>query len=117
LGLGTNLPSRQLTTTQDIEVNSIRIGKGNGNVFNNLAIGYNALLSNTTGSGNLSVGYEALENSLTSNDNIAIGVQAMKLSTSANNNTAIGYRSLYKVGTTGSGGIKILQLVTEHLVI
>ena len=53
--------SGNLTTTQDALINSLTIGRGNGNINTNTAIGSGALTSNqTTGTDNTAVGYETL---------------------------------------------------------
>ena len=61
----------------------------------NTAIGYQSLISNTTGSYNSSNGAYALLNNTTGNYNTAVGYQSLSLTTSGTGNTAIGYQSLF----------------------
>jgi hypothetical protein len=68
----------------------------------NTACGYDALGENTTGTNNTAVGYFALQENTTGNQNVAIGVEALEDSTTAANNNAVGFRSLH-VCTTGEG--------------
>ena len=46
--------------SSDIEVNTLTIGLGSGSIATNTALGLDALLSNTSGSGNVSVGQGSL---------------------------------------------------------
>jgi hypothetical protein len=55
----------------------------------NTAVGYSALLSNSTGGGNTAVGYEALRNS-TAASNTAVGTYSLYTNTTGTYNTAIG---------------------------
>ena len=88
MGIGTSGPSATLdvsgnaTFTQDISVNGLTVGRGPGLVVSNTAIGYNALLANTSGNFNTAVGNGALYNNT-------------GLPTAASENTAIGYNALY----------------------
>jgi len=111
-----------LTSTNDITVNSLTIGKGGGDVagntalgtsalatnsgitgsagVNNTAVGFFALGSNTTGGSNTAVGYNAL-GSNTSEQNTAVGTLALINNITGSNNTAVGtYASFSNV--TGS---------------
>jgi trimeric autotransporter adhesin len=60
----------------------------------NIAIGYRALYSNTTGNANIAIGIEALRNNTGGTFNIALGQDALKLNTSGGSNIAIGALAL-----------------------
>jgi hypothetical protein len=86
---------------QDINVNTLNIGLGGGNVSSNTAIGTQSLTYNTTGSQNTAIGYQSLYNNTIGTYNAAIGYQSLFYNLTGNNNTAIGYSSLF-FNTTGS---------------
>jgi len=67
----------------------------------NTAIGYNALLSNTTGSYNTATGYASLEQNTTGQNNSAYGTRSLRFNTTGSENTAIGNTAL-AVNTTGN---------------
>lgn len=75
-----------------LRVQGHTIGTGGLNVATNLALGFNALERNTTGSNNVAVGYGALGNLTTAASVIAIGVNAGTsiTTTGANNGIIIG---------------------------
>jgi len=56
----------------------------------NVAIGRNALQSNTSGFSNNSVGADALRENETGDDNVAVGIAALINNVTGNNNTAFG---------------------------
>jgi hypothetical protein len=64
------------------------------------ALGYNAGVSNTTGSSNTAVGKDALTSNTTGNQNTALGVEALTANTTGGSNLAIGYIALTQ-NTTG----------------
>jgi hypothetical protein len=90
--------------------------------FNNTAIGFNALLSNTTGIFNTATGSDALsfntgsyntangslalENNTTGNSNTANGNNALLNNATGNNNTAVGTDAL-RLNTVGSSNIAL----------
>lgn len=120
LGIGTASPTYQLTTTQDVLLNGIRAGKGNGSLTNNTVFGtnsgnaltgdyntffgYGAGSGTTTGVENVGLGWGAFQNGKGS-WNIAIGSVALK-SNNANSNVAIGAGSLQS-NTTGTQNVGI----------
>jgi len=61
---------------------------------NNVAVGYNALNSNTTGNYNTANGYCALNGNTTGSYNTANGYAALSPNTTGSYNTAIGYQAL-----------------------
>jgi len=109
----------------DATINGVTVGKGNGNISsntalgetalfnngtgatfafhssNNTATGFNALYSNTTGYSNTANGYEALYSNTTGNRNTAFGYSALYFNTTGTYNTANGYEALYS-NTEGS---------------
>ena len=81
--------SGNLNTTMDASINSITVGRGGGNVSTNTAVGFDALISNTTFPNNTAIGYLALALNDASN-NTAVGSAALANNTSGHYNTAVG---------------------------
>lgn len=120
LGIGTASPTYQLTTTQDVLLNGIRAGKGNGSLSENTVFGansgssltgnynsffgYNAGQNITTGQSNVGIGPGALQSG-NGSWNIGIGYNALKVNT-ANNNVGIGVSALVN-NTTGTKNVGI----------
>ena len=102
------------STTNDITVNGITIGKGNSAIASNTAIGNSALSTISTASGNTGVGQNALRLNSTGNNNTALGNNALQANT-VGGNTAVGYNSL-NANTTGLNSVGVgaftLQLNT-----
>jgi len=73
---------------------------------NILAIGYQSVYLNTTGTYNIGIGYQALAVNTTGNFNTVIGYKAMRLGATVSSNTVIGYQALYS-NVNGSGNIAI----------
>lgn len=84
-----SLTSTGLETTKDILVNSIKIGRGAGDVVSNTVLGMQALQTATTIGNNVAIGYQASRNSSSGDACIAIGVFAL-YDNAGNYNTAIG---------------------------
>ena len=84
----------------DLKVNGITVGRGNGNMESNTAIGKEALLSNTTGFWNTATGFKALSRNTIGKQNTATGWEALGLNTIGDQNTAFGWYALYS-NTTG----------------
>jgi hypothetical protein len=76
--------------------------------LSNIAIGLQALKADTTGSYNIAIGYQALLANTIGMSNIAIGYESLKGNTTGANNLAIGYRSLTE-NTTGGDLVAIGQ--------
>lgn len=77
----------------------------------NISFGYHALqgstaTSNDTGAYNIAIGYNAIESDTTGSDNIALGYQAMQTNSSGSSNTALGYQALMG-NTIGSGNMAL----------
>jgi hypothetical protein len=79
--------------------------KANTTANENTAIGFNALLVNT-GANNIAVGSQALVANTTGAGNVAMGKEALVSNTTASNNTAVGYQAGYGV-TTGPSNVII----------
>jgi hypothetical protein len=94
--LGTNnLMADSLTSTNDISVNGMRIGRGKGNNNTNQAIGNQALYSNTSGANNIANGVQTLQYNTSGSFNIGIGNRALHFNQRGDYNTANGYDALY----------------------
>jgi hypothetical protein len=83
-----------LDLNKDTTINTIKIGLGGGQVADNTGIGFNALQSNTTGTGNTAVGFGAFSDNTQGVSNTAVGSNAMLANTTGNTNTAIGAQTL-----------------------
>jgi len=90
-----------LDVTEDIEVNTLRIGRGGGNDASNTTVGIAALSLNTSGTNNTAFGYGALFLNTDGVRNTANGYQALAENTSGDYNTACGYMAL-KSNSTGN---------------
>ncbi len=96
-----------ISTEQDLTVNGITIGRGAGNLIDNLVVGPGALTMSTTGSGNVALGSEALAPSTASNST-AVGFGALMSNTTGSGGTAVGNRALAS-NTTGAGNTALGQ--------
>lgn len=112
LGLGRQaLASASSTATGNIAMGrgalqSTTSGSSSYHGSTNIAIGYNALGSNTTGSSNLAIGAAALDAAMTSRDNVAVGNGALGSDISGNFNVSVGNTSL-RNNTTGKGNVAV----------
>jgi len=113
-----------LTTTSDITVQGVTVGRGAGAVATNTAvgasalagsnsgtgqntaIGSNALVTNTTGANNTSVGYVSLFSNTTGTRNTATGVGALYSNTTGASNSAFSINAL-NGNTTGSFNVAV----------
>lgn len=79
----------------------------------NVAVGTNALLTNTSGTGNVGIGTGALQTNTTGSNNLAIGNFADVGTGGLNNATAIGYNAVAAesntmiLGGTGADAVKV----------
>jgi carbonic anhydrase/acetyltransferase-like protein (isoleucine patch superfamily) len=93
-----------------VDIRNVAVGRqallSNTTGSDNVAVGPQALLSNTTGSDNVAVGLEALQSSTTGNNNVAVGPQALQSSTTSNNNVAVGLQALQS-NTTGNNNVAV----------
>ena len=83
------------TIAADASINSLTIGRGEGNVSTNTAVGNGALRLNTIGLQNAANGYQALYSNTTGSYNVANGLQALYSNTIGSSNVANGLRALY----------------------
>jgi hypothetical protein len=88
------------TFNTDININGLKIGKGNSNTGENTALGVNALSTNT-GNFNTATGFEALKLSSSSSYNSGFGSRSLSNNTTGFENTGLGFQSLY-TNTTGN---------------
>lgn len=104
VGIGTNNPTFKLEVIADVSFNGVRVGRGNGNVVTNTAIGANTLNNNTSSDRNTAVGYLSLSSNSLGSRNTAIGAESMKNNTTGNWNTSIGDNALVlnTIGTHNS---------------
>jgi hypothetical protein len=116
--------------TNDIVVNGLKIGLGNGAISSNImlgnfevgyanstgsnltAIGTGSFRYNTTGNNNVGVGYWALRNNSTGSRNVAIGDNSLTTNTTGTNITAIGYGANSADGLTNATAIGNGAIVT-----
>jgi hypothetical protein len=110
------------TFNSDLKVNDLTVGKGAANNTtllgfeagaaltssgtNNVAVGYQALKSNTDGTNNIAVGNIAATTLTSGTGNVALGSQALRFATTGSSNNAIGNGALSAV-TTASNNIAI----------
>ena len=74
--------------------------------YTNTTDGFDALISNTTGSDNAAIGLQALQYNTTGSNNTACGAQALNFNTTGRDNTATG------VGTLGRNTTGVLNTAT-----
>lgn len=84
-----------------MRVDGVNIGRGNGYIASNTAIGANALRVNVSGTSIVAIGSSALQNNTTGGNQVAIGASALQNNTVGANNTAVGFQALF-TNTTGS---------------
>ena len=89
-----------LTSSLDANISTITVGRGNGSVASNTAIGYRSIYSNTSGQYDTAVGYESLRNNTSGARNTAVGFYSLRSNTTGYYNTSVGFESLYS-NTTG----------------
>ena len=92
--------SGNISSTLDASIHGITVGMGGGDVANNTAVGYQALLSNTTGYQNTAIGMRALHLNTSGFNNTSNGAYSLFSNTVGILNTAAGYQSLY-LNTSG----------------
>jgi hypothetical protein len=89
-----------VTMTTDATIHSHTVGRGGGGILTNVALGTEALASNTTGSANTATGQAALLSNTTGSSNTAMGQAALFSNTTGSFNTAVGQEALFS-NTTG----------------
>lgn len=95
-------------TTYGLRVQGHGIGTGGGSEPSNVAVGLDALKSNTTGQKNSAFGYNALKsnNGWNGKQNTAVGWGALTASGVTSDNAALGYAALYS-NTSGSSNTAV----------
>lgn len=96
--------ARSITTSKDIAVNGIRIGRGQSNNVLNIAIGNLALNNNSASEGNIAIGPNALQSSIAWG-NTAIGRLTLSGFNGGQSNTAVGEGAASFA--TGSGSFNV----------
>ncbi len=110
-----NVTLETITSSKDLSVNGIKIGVGRGNVVSNIALGYNTLVSNTSGNSNLAIGYQSMTLNTIGYRNIALGVESMFNNISGSDNLSSGYRSLFS-NNSGNDNIALgFESLTSNL--
>ena len=90
----------------DARINGLTIGKGNGSLSNNTAIGLLALGSASVGVNNTAIGTQALQNNQ-GGANVAVGYLALNSNTTGSSNVAVGGFETLQSNTTGSNNVAI----------
>ena len=85
----TNLTTTNFTTSADANINGVRVGRGNGNVFSNTCVGNGALNTNR-GLYNCAFGQDALRTQNSGDRNSAFGDHSGENLKNGNNNTFVG---------------------------
>ena len=78
----------------DLTVYGLSVGRGGGAIATNTAVGYQALVGNTTGNKNVALGYQAGYTNTTGVANVFLGRTAGYPNTTGSNNTAVGDSAL-----------------------
>jgi hypothetical protein len=91
-GIGT---FNSVTSSQDIQVNGITVGRGAGNLNTNIVIGSGSLGSITSGTNNTVVGVRSNVLSTTSQQNAFVGNQVFLTGSSAQRSVGMGYQAMY----------------------
>ena len=78
------------------------VKSGVNRALNNVGVGTDALVANTSGSYNVGVGTGALYENTTGDNNIALGQEALSANKVGNGNTAIGRFALYQATANGN---------------
>lgn len=96
---------QSITSSGDILINNLNIGKGTGTGANNTwntSVGIEVLLSNSSGTNNTGIGWRALSKNTTGRWNIAVGTEALTQNTTGDANVGVGYRALINNISGGS---------------
>jgi len=96
----THLFTGSVAITGSLAVDDVNLGRGGGDIVNNTAVGFRAMLNNTTGNYNTAFGASASLNNATTNNNTAIGYRAL-VNSSGSFNTVVGSEA-GQANTTGT---------------
>ena len=81
-------------STSEVTIQDMTVGLGGGAIATNVAIGSNALSSNTSGARNVGIGTDTLRNNTSGEGCIAIGTRALRENTSGARNVGIGHNAM-----------------------
>lgn len=84
-----------VTSSGDIQVNGVTVGRGTGNSNTNILLGSGSLGSLTTGTHNIVVGVGSNVSSTTSQRNAFVGNQVFTAGSSAQRSVGMGYQAMY----------------------
>ena len=93
--------SGALSVTNDATINGLNIGRGAGNISNNVALGPNVLGVNTSGAYNTGIGNNVFLDNTSGTENTGCGAGAMNRVTTGNGNSGFGAGAL-QTNSTGS---------------
>ncbi len=86
---------RLYSMTADAWIQGVTVGRGSGSSnASSVAVGADALATNTLGIDNVAIGYRTLNKNTDGNSNVALGREALTSNVSSSNNTAIGHKAL-----------------------
>ena len=94
------------TTSADVEINGIDVGRGGGNSSSNTVVGNNAFSANTSGVNCSAIGSAALNANTTGTSNTAVGNSCLISVNTGSSNTAVGSFSGGNI-TSGSSNTTI----------
>jgi hypothetical protein len=94
------ITGNDVTSLEDIRANGVWIGS-NG-IATNTRVGFNSLISNTTGNNNVAFGYESLKTNSTGNGNTAIGYSSLSNVTTGSNNISVGFTTTLNAATNSN---------------
>jgi hypothetical protein len=91
------MPAIQLNGNSSISVGLGALGSTSG--LGNVAMGADAMYSNSSGAGNTAVGYSSMKSNTTGGYNTAVGMEALFSNWTTTDNTAIGASALFQNDT------------------
>jgi hypothetical protein len=119
VGVGTTTPAWALDVNGHVNASkAYKIGGDDvlafpgGTAGANIAVGYEALISNTTGTQNTASGFSALKSNTSGFSNTATGAYALEFNTGGEENTANGLSALVS-NTTGGGNTALGYLAMQ----
>jgi len=94
----------KLTLANDASISGMTVGKGAGSIASNMALGFQALNANTSGSGIVAIGYQAQYSSTSAQNMVSIGFQAnYNLPLCTGNGVSVGYLAGYSQNNSNCG--------------
>lgn len=94
IAVGTVTSSGSGSFVGDLVVNNLNVGRGSGNLTNNVAVGTNALGTTNTATAHVAVGINALASNTSGTLNTALGASALEANTTGSRNVSVGANSL-----------------------